>query len=539
MNLVKFDERYRSSWMFTRPKRDIRPWKISQILSAFLTNTSSIKWSGNQDAQNTFTKILEDFELKKAGHQYDQNSGGARTYRALLKSLGLIFELDNGEIRATLAGDALLEQNSNPIEILRKQILEYQYPSVYSRTQNVWINPDIQIKPFLFVLALLFDDEIEYLTNDELVIPVVYGHNWDCFDLCKTKILLYRKMNDWNIVIDNPKVDLYTRKSRNRSFSDSIEDFKNIANTCKNYLAAVSLVIEESSPANSKVKAIYANKSLTATINEHLYKRSSFIKWTNDQQFQRKYGLWGATKDIRHIAADVKPVSNGSHLILAYFHEYAGKNIITDIPQEFVNKMTDRGFEKSVVMQTIEPHLTQSLAYFEHKFLELSTGGTKTANEFEQAVAKLFSERLHFLVRHTGQKKLEGKTGGYSDLFLEAPDKSYCAIIDAKAMKSYGLPSGDFRAMRDYVNDIGDFGSYDSSNIKFFAYVAGNFTNSIDNRLKTLSKESGVNISAIRAFELLKLCQENFTKDDVNKLADVFSKQGLCEKEDFSPIFKR
>ena len=146
-------------------------------------------WAGNQTAQDAFTQSLEDIGLKRAGVQYDLHSGGARTYYSQLESLGLFFTREDGSMWLTIAGQDLVEGNDLPSEIMRTQLLNYQYPSMYSRVANVKIHTSIKVKPFLFVLELLLDPEIGHLTDFELTIPVVYGHNSRCLELCKTKIL--------------------------------------------------------------------------------------------------------------------------------------------------------------------------------------------------------------------------------------------------------------------------------------------------------------------------------------------------------------
>jgi len=133
MSLVTFDNIHRRVWMFPRNIRKIYPWKISQILSMIHMQLVSDVWMGNQALQNSFTTNLEKFGLKREGVQYDPNSGGARTYFSQLESLGLLFTRDDQSTWLTIAGQDLVEGIYSPSEILRTQLLRYQYPSIYSK----------------------------------------------------------------------------------------------------------------------------------------------------------------------------------------------------------------------------------------------------------------------------------------------------------------------------------------------------------------------------------------------------------------------
>ena len=143
MSLVPFDNRYRRAWMFPRNIRKIYPWKLSQILSMVHMQLESNIWEGNQSVQNTFTANLEKLGLKRPGVQYDPNSGGARTYFSQLESLGLLFTREDKTTWLTLAGQDLVEGKCSPSQIIRTQLLNYQYPSIYSKSANVKVHSNM------------------------------------------------------------------------------------------------------------------------------------------------------------------------------------------------------------------------------------------------------------------------------------------------------------------------------------------------------------------------------------------------------------
>ena len=70
---------------------------------------------------------LEQAGLKRKGERRDQTGGGARTYKAWVASLGLIFTQEStNQLTLTLAGEAIMNGES-PVAILKNQVLKYQF----------------------------------------------------------------------------------------------------------------------------------------------------------------------------------------------------------------------------------------------------------------------------------------------------------------------------------------------------------------------------------------------------------------------------
>lgn len=537
MSLVEFDGEHRRVWMFQRNIRKIYPWKISQILSLIYMNLENDTWSGNQTAQDTFTKSLEQVGLKRAGVQYDLHSGGARTYFSQLESLGLFFTREDGSAWLTIAGQDLVDGKHLPAEIMRTQLLNYQYPSIYSKVANVKIHPRIKVKPFLLILELLLDPEIGHLTDYEMIIPVVYGHNSSCFNICKSKILAFRNSQNIISVIDNPAQDLFTPRTRGRSITNALKDFKNIANTCKNFLESCSLVISQSAEG-SRVKQIVVNEGVLPDILIALERKDIFIPVNSTESFQRKYGAWNRQRDTRNLSRNGSTrISRGEPIIHALYAEYAGNNLVLDMPMEFVEQAVNNGFDRQHIMDTIEPYLVNSLSLYEQNFMKLSSGGRTTANDFEKAVKTLFEECLHYTATHTGQRHRAGRTGGFSDIFIQETSGRFCAIIDTKASPRYDLSATDFHTMiNSYIPSVQELDEYQGEELGFCAYVAGGFSNSMNNRINTLSVESGQCFTAIKAYDLLKLCQKKISVDEQENITNIFRSKKLLIVDDFTNI---
>ena len=428
--------------MFPRNIRRIEPWKLMQIISLLKQQTDYSEWNGSQNLQNQFMMALDQASLKRPTNIRDPQSGGARTYISQLQCLGLVYKKEKS-LELTLAGEDIQKANS-PLTILQTMLLRHQYPSSYGTGQNVRIHPDIQIKPFLFVLELLNDPDIESLTSEELMIPLIYGHNFSCLNICKEKILKYRQTGSFLSIVNTPEEDLYTPRSAGRSLEKAVEDIHNIANTCKNYLQSACLISVEKKDGS---QYIAFNSEFTDIYKKELKGKESYIRNPSDtESFQRAYGAWNRVKDNRGQSAP-RSVSRGENIIISAFMDYCGNNMVLGKVSGFTEKIKSKfGFSEELILEVIEPYITRTLSIFESKYLQLSIGGTAAAAEFEKTTGKLFQNRLGFDVEHTGQKHRTG-TGGYSDLYLVENSGSYCAIIDTKASPGYTLSSSDFHKL--------------------------------------------------------------------------------------------
>lgn len=94
-------------WWVTRPKRKLN--SVPEVLAAFADLSLNQEWDGQRDSHLAYEDALEAAGLKRKGERRDQTGGGARTYKAWLVSLGLIFAQEStGKIKLTLAGEAIM-----------------------------------------------------------------------------------------------------------------------------------------------------------------------------------------------------------------------------------------------------------------------------------------------------------------------------------------------------------------------------------------------------------------------------------------------
>ncbi|MBO4423919.1 MAG: hypothetical protein J5768_00245, partial [Spirochaetales bacterium] len=293
MGILSFDPDYRRVWMFPRNIRFIAPWKVYGILKVLM------QCDDDKSDEKAMYRLLAETGIKRKENVRDKNDGGMRTYFAQLEMLGLVFETEQkGKYHYTIAGEAIADED-NPLQVLQYQLLRHQYPSAYGMSANVKMDPRMRVKPFLFLLRLLHDKRLDYcLSNKDAIIPVVYGHNDDCYELVVSKIIESRlsKLGPES-VIANPEIDMYTRRGNPEKALDNMKD---IANTALNYLEATQLVIKERTQGGN----LYTFNEYYEDLYEKMLSESPYFipisSRKEEQSFQRYYGRYLKEKDTRN-----------------------------------------------------------------------------------------------------------------------------------------------------------------------------------------------------------------------------------------------
>ena len=184
-------------WWVTRPKRKLN--SVPEVLAAFADMSLNQEWEGQRDSHLAYEDALETAGLKRKGERRDQTGGGARTYKAWLVSLGLIFTQEStNKIKLTLAGEAIMNGNS-PVEVLTNQILKYQFPSSFSIGRGVQVSERFRIRPFRFLLKLLDDSKIGYLTEEEIakiIVTEAENESEKCYNYIVDRIIQFRNYGD-------------------------------------------------------------------------------------------------------------------------------------------------------------------------------------------------------------------------------------------------------------------------------------------------------------------------------------------------------
>jgi hypothetical protein len=477
------------------------PLETALILRAMVVASKlGQKWGGQQEQQNKFAQLLEEYGLKKGGNQKDSNSGGPRTYESQMSLLGLLFKDLDGHLLLTQAGQDLVAFNDTA-KTFEYQVLKVQYPSAYSMSKGVGIDKSIKIRPFTFLLKLANDPEINGLSDKDMVIPVVFGKNENCFKECKNLILKMRIHGVESVIPDDERIR--TSRTINNNFKQRLEDINDIANTFKNILESSGLVdlkiVDEQIRIFPKIDTI----SRLPEIDKLPF--VDFINLPVDQATFQYGKRIGAIKDTRRIFMPEKApeLLSTSGLIYRKFLDEVNLPVRQTEVDDFTEKMSlEFNIKREQVLLALEPILINTNHYTGSKLIELSRGGLKTAEAFEKIITKIFELDFGFQTEWVG-RKYRARTGGYMDVFVVELGRNLCGIIDTKSMNSYDLPHQDSaKAITTYVDAAKELYGSNNLELKFVGYISHLIGDGAKNRAFDIHQAKGVAVSLISAYGL-------------------------------------
>lgn len=506
-------------WWVTRPKRKLN--SVPEVLAAFSAAALDKEWQGQRGSHLSFESALEQEGLKRVGERRDQTGGGARTYKAWLMSLGLIFTHESTRTtKLTLAGEALMNGKS-PVEILKNQVLKYQFPSPFSLSRNIGVNSRFKIHPFIFLLKLLFDDRIGYLTQDEIAkIIVVEAENETdkCYEYIVSKILQYRNYGD--SVLDADFDVKYASSKGNGSQAGRFTHLSDLANTLINWIEYTQLARRND---DSQLEILSGKVQEVQSI---LAKPPKFIdRPTNQEYFQRKYGIdpyhQKDTRDLTHSSVITAKIITETKIKNAFIAESL-RRPISKITISLVDKIAEiTGIESKLVEETLLKFYPRgAVGAFMTEYFEMAFKGREQCTEFEIATTEIFQDMFHIHSTHLGQ------TGSKSapDVLLISDGDNYQAIIDTKAYHKYSV-TGDHknRMIHNYIKHISVYSTCKYP-IGFFAYIAGGFNDQIDKQIREIASESGVHGAGINVSNMIKLIEKQESSPySHTSLRDLFS----------------
>lgn len=502
--LLSFDKNTRRVWMFPRNIRNIEPWKLHQILTVLMEYAQTSDMS-SQQVQDLLYSILASIGIKRDAMLRDPKSGGMRTYFAQLECLGLVYKTSKKSYEFTIAGE-MMRDGVEPQKVLQFALLRHQYPSSYSIGQNIKVDQRIKIKPFIFILMLLHDERlVGYITSKEIQIPVIYGHNYNCYEFCLNKILEMRAGKDFNQVVDNPSEDLYTQRGSGK-LNLAYNNVSDIANTAKNYLQAAGLLICDLQKASGKEKYIF-NEAFEDVYVSELEKKDDYIRYPeNKESFQRAYGRYDKVKDTRVIQPKNKKPSGAETLIQLKCIEYMKDNpFSSDFVAEYCNEMGTYGFSKDLVTEVINPLLARKATLEESVYLEYANSGGVKATEFEKATTSLLKSLGFNKAEWIGRKKTKlDRRGGFPDIYIAHGKTDDCGMADTKASIAYAFNHKDMLALSETYFGSNKEINPDSS-LKYFVYIAGGFKGNVNSALEELRQTMKIPVTAITAQALIDI----------------------------------
>ena len=490
-------------WWVTRPKRKLN--SIPEVLATFADLSLNEEWKGQRDSHLAYEEALEVAGLKRKGERRDHTGGGARTYKAWLVSLGLIFTQEStGRIKLTLAGEAIMNGES-PVKVLTNQILKYQFPSAFSVSRGVQVASRFKIRPFRFLLRLLSDDRIQYLTEEEIakiVVTEAETENKKCFEYIVDRIIQFRSYGDE--CLEEDFFLKYQSSKGGINLEHPYSHLMDLANTLINWLEYTQLVKRE----DKKVEILDEKQE---EVNNILQDTTPMIdRPESHEYFQRKYGVdLKHKKDSRDLTKSVTitPYIIARQKVKKAYIAESLKRPITGITSELVDCIVEfTGINgKTVEEILIETYPTGAVSAYLTKYFEMAFKGRDEAAEFEKATVELFKDVFGFKTSHVGP------IGLTPDVLLISDSDGYQAIIDNKAYKKYTISNDHYnRMVHNYLANVKRYSDSEYP-MAFYSYIAGGFGSNIEKQLSAIYSETKIHGSAISVSNIIKMVEKQST----------------------------
>jgi hypothetical protein len=505
-------------WWVTRPKRRLN--SIPEVLATFAEISLDQEWQGQRDTHLSLEEALEDAHLKRKGERRDQTGGGARTYRAWVASLGLIFTQESTQkLKLTLAGEAIMAGDS-PVEVLKSQIIKYQFPSSFSLSRGVNISSRFKIRPFRFLLHLLADTSIGYLSEEEIAkVIIVEAENESdaCYNKVVERIHLFRQKGD--ACLDSDYFIKYAPGSGKVNNDHPFSHLIDIANTFINWLEYTQFAKRDEDDhliriVDDKITEVESILAITPP----------FIDRPEQPEFfQRKYGLDPKhRKDTRNLT-ETKSITAkmiAEQKIKQAFIGESLKSPIGKITPSLIDRIADQtGIDVHLVEESLlklYPH--GAIGSFMTEYFEMAFKGRDEATEFEKATVELFKDIFGFNAKHVGP------IGLTPDVLILSDTDGYCGIIDNKAYSRYTISNDHHnRMVYNYIRNLSNY--YDGSYpLAFFSYISGGFGKNINSQIQDIIKETSIHGSAMSVSNMIHLVKRYGTMGYTHqKIREVFS----------------
>ena len=506
-------------WWVTRPKRKLN--SIPDVLSVFSEQALNQVWAGQRGSHLSLEDALEGSGLKRKGDRRDQTGGGARTYKAWLSSLGLIFaQKDSRQVYLTLAGEAIMNGES-PVRILTSQILKYQFPSSFSLGRGVQVNPRFRIHPFWFLLKLLMDIRIKYLTQDEIakiIIVEAENESHKCYEHIVDRITSYRSYGDKCLAKDF--FQQYKPSKGSINLDHPYSHLEDTANTLINWLEYTQFIMRE----NGRIFILDEKRIDVMNI---IRQPIPFISRPEEHEyFQRRYGLDPHhKKDTRNLSQTrtITAMLIAEQRIKREFLSCALKEPIGSISSQLIDKIAENtGINTEIVNEVLSKNYPHgAIGGFLSNYFEMAFKGREKCRDFEESTANIFRNVFKFDAIWLGSAWSGQEV---PDVLIKSPDYNFQAIIDTKAYSRYELPSiHQDRMIYHYLPEISRY-SKSSMPIGFFSYIAGGFSNSIASPIKKVVNATGINGSALTVANFIKMTELHAVKPYTHEeIKDIFS----------------
>ncbi len=375
-----------------------------------------------------------------------------------------------------------------------------------------------KVHPFVFLLRLLADSRIGYLTQEEIAKIVITEAESDkdaCFEYIVKRIISFRSFGD--SILEDDFFEKYASGKKSNNNQGDFSHLQDTANTFINWIEYTQLVKRE----DGRLIIIDGKRD---AVEEIINQSHPFIdRWDEEEYFQRKFGVDPYhNKDTRNLSNSktITPKMIAEQKIVSSYLQLAAEQPISRVEEDVIEYIANSsGFTVSIVEDTLKKRFPYgSIGSFMTKYYEMAFKGRDEATEFEKATVELFESAFGFKTRHVGP------IGLTPDVLIISDELGYSAIIDNKAYSQYSISNDHHnRMVHNYIDNIDRYYP-NGEKIAFFTYIAGGFGSSIDSQIKRIVDETGVHGSAIDVHNVIELVRKNSSKQyDHALLKELFS----------------
>ena len=496
-------------WFVSRQKRKLTT--ILEALVAFSDVCLGEKWAGNTELQLRFEDELSRRNITEHGNlrarKTKEGGGGIRTLFKQMKDLGLVFtEDENGKCRLTLLGEALVKGSVTFVAAMRMQLQKYQYPSATSWAGTGSIEHSFKIHPCQYMFRLMRESRLGgYITMDEMAGIVIHyadSDSHECFENIVNMILELRK---------GKIITQYIQDTKSKTY-------QNIANTFFNYISLCQYT-------DRGIGTIMIRHDKEHDVDAFIQQNATFFSHPELQEnYIRAYGRGSSAKDLRRFDRDnilSQKELNESRMRKEYVL-LALSTPITSITPDVVAKVTENtGIDEVTVEKfLLKNYPNGNTDDFFVAYKELAHMGRDGASGFEQATVQMFRKIFKMSAKHVGP------IGNTPDVIVESDTGNYAGIIDNKAYHNgYCISGNHLRVMEDvYIPNYKEYGQTNKP-LAFYSYIAGSFGNNMNSWLDKITKDTGVNGSAMPVDLLIDFAQDyakgGYTHADIKRIFSV------------------
>lgn len=474
-------------WTIPRPTRDLHD--LRDTIRTVKKIAEGKKWKGSRSLHKKLETELEKLELKTPN--LSRSGSGGRTWATVPRVYGLWY--DENVVTLTSAAEKVLLSEEEAYKQIVHQILNFQFPNTYTEIKNL-LEDDFKIFPYRFMLKLLLDDRIDYLSQGEVALFLLNVKNPSEYEHVVQTILKYRleKKSDGKDLKDRKDlIKNHLKKYRPDKRTDSPTDVKghwryinsDFANTFVNHIRYIHEIKYE---ANKSRITVRPNKkdSLKQKLQTYEEKHpfSSLYKFS-EEAFSEHYGLrYDRFKATR---LDTKPKTRAAKRISKIkraFDEITKKSISTSYAEivDQICKQTSLPEEEVVTTITEYPvdfplpqpeHLEPAFVEY---YIKYGISGENT-RVFEKMTREIFSDMGFETKKQSIRKKASSGKHEIDGLILNH-EETKSGLLECKSGKKYSLSNKDCELMKNaYIPKFRKFPSaFKIYVLDFFVYVIGN-----------------------------------------------------------------